>query len=48
MNNKVKEKTSEKKSKDRIFGSYLFKNYANKGKINKVKNTLKEYRRTLQ
>jgi hypothetical protein len=23
----------------------LFKNYANKGKINKVRNTLKEYRR---
>jgi hypothetical protein len=31
---------------DRIFGSYLFVNYANKGKIKKVKNTLKEYRKT--
>ena len=33
-------------NEDRIFGSYLFKNYANKGKIKKVKNTLKEYRKT--
>jgi hypothetical protein len=40
MSNEVKEKISENKE-DRIFGSYLFKNYANKGKINKVKNTLK-------
>ncbi|WP_299237588.1 transposase [Sulfurihydrogenibium sp.] len=38
----MKEKTSE----DRIFGSYLFVNYANKSKIEKVKNTLKEYRKT--
>jgi hypothetical protein len=42
MTNQVKEKTSE----DRVFGSYLFVNYANKGKIEKVKNTLKEYRKT--
>jgi transposase, IS605 OrfB family, central region len=42
MTSKVEEKASE----DRIFGSYLFKNYANKGKIEKIKNTLKEYRRT--
>jgi putative transposase len=41
MDSKTKEK-----AEDRIFGSYLFKNYANKGKIEKVKNTLKEYRRT--
>ena len=33
-------------NEDRIFGSYLFVNYANKGKIKKVKNTLKEYRKT--
>jgi hypothetical protein len=26
-----------KTSEDRIFGSYLFKNYANKGKIEKIK-----------
>jgi putative transposase len=45
MSNKVKEKTSENKE-DRIFGSYLFKNYANKGKINKVKSVLREYRKT--
>jgi putative transposase len=42
MSNQTKEKTSE----NRIFGSYLFTNYANKGKIEKVKNTLKEYRKT--
>jgi putative transposase len=42
MSSKVKEKISE----DRIFGSYLFVNYADKGKIEKVKNTLKEYRKT--
>jgi transposase, IS605 OrfB family, central region len=35
-----------KTSEDRIFGSYLFKNYANKGKIEKIKNTLQEYRKT--
>jgi transposase, IS605 OrfB family, central region len=35
-----------KAAEDRIFGSYLFVNYANKGKIKKVKNTLKEYRKT--
>jgi len=33
-------------SEDRIFGSYLFINYANIGKIEKIKNTLKEYRKT--
>jgi hypothetical protein len=32
MSDKIKEKTSE----DRIFGSYLFINYANKGKIEKA------------
>jgi len=37
---------AEEKTEDRIFGSYLFVNYANKGKIEKVKNTLKEYRKT--
>jgi hypothetical protein len=42
MTSKVEEKASE----DRIFGSYLFVNYANKGKIQKIKNTLQEYRRT--
>ena len=31
---------------ERIFGAYYFSNYANKGKIKKVKNTLKEYRKT--
>jgi transposase, IS605 OrfB family, central region len=35
-----------KAAEDRIFGSYLFVNHANKGKIKKVKNTLKEYRKT--
>jgi hypothetical protein len=44
MSGKIEEKTSE--AEDRIFGSYLFVNYANKGKIEKVKNTLKEYRKT--
>jgi putative transposase len=42
MSSEIEEKTSEY----RIFGSYLFVNYANKGKIEKVKNTLKEYRKT--
>ncbi len=37
---------AEEKTEDRIFGSYLFVNYANKGKVKKVKNTLKEYRKT--
>jgi len=37
---------AEEKTEDRIFGSYLFVNYANKGKIEKVKNVLKEYRKT--
>jgi putative transposase len=46
VSSKTKEKTSEKNKEDRIFGSYLFINYANKGKIKKVKNTLKEYRKT--
>ena len=31
---------------DSIFGSYLFVNYANKGKLEKVKRVLKEYRKT--
>ena len=31
---------------DRIFGSYLFVNYANKGKLEKVRRVLKEYRKT--
>ena len=44
MSSKEKEKIS--KAEDRIFGSYLFKNYANKSKIKKVKNTFKEYRKT--
>jgi hypothetical protein len=35
-----------KTSEDRIFDSYLFKNYANKGKIEKIKSVLKEYRKT--
>jgi hypothetical protein len=38
--------SKEKTSEDRIFGSYLFKNYANKGKIEKIKSVLKEYRKT--
>jgi putative transposase len=42
MGNKAKEKASE----NRIFGSYLFKNYANKGKIEKIKSVLREYRKT--
>jgi hypothetical protein len=37
MSGKVKEKIS----KDRIFGSYLFVNYANKGKIKKSKTLSK-------
>jgi putative transposase len=36
--NKIKE--------DRIFGSYLFANHANKGKIKKIRKVLKEYRKT--
>jgi putative transposase len=43
MSGKIKEKTE---AEDRIFGSYLFINYANKSKIEKVKNTLTEYRKT--
>jgi putative transposase len=31
---------------DGIFGSYLFVNYANKGKLEKVRRVLKEYRKT--
>ena len=31
---------------DRIFGSYLFKNYANKGKLEKINQVLTEYRKT--
>jgi putative transposase len=42
MSDKIKEKVSE----DRIFGSYIFKNYANKGKIEKIKSVLSEYRKT--
>jgi len=30
----------------RIFGSYLFANHANKGKIKKIRKVLKEYRKT--
>jgi putative transposase len=40
--------SKENTSEHRIFGSYLFTNYANKGKIEKVKNTLKEYRKTVK
>ena len=43
MSDKIEEKTE-----DRIFGSYLFVNYANKGKIEKVKDVLKEYRKTVK
>ncbi|QWK13352.1 MAG: transposase [Aquificota bacterium] len=35
-------------SEDRIFGSYLFVNYANKGKLEKVRRVLKEYRKTAE
>ncbi len=35
-----------KTKEDRIFGSYLFANHANKGKLKKVKSVLKEYRKT--
>jgi transposase, IS605 OrfB family, central region len=33
-------------NEDRIFGSYLFKNYANKGKLEKINQVLTEYRKT--
>ncbi|ACD66348.1 transposase, IS605 OrfB family [Sulfurihydrogenibium sp. YO3AOP1] len=45
MSSEEKERTLEDRE-DRIFGSYLFINYANKGKIEKVKNALTEYRKT--
>jgi putative transposase len=44
MSGKIKEKTSE--AEDRIFGSYLFVNYANKGKLEKINQVLTEYRKT--
>jgi putative transposase len=42
MSDKIEEKTSE----DRIFGSYLFINYANKGKLEKINQVFTEYRKT--
>ena len=33
---------------ERIFGAYYFSNYANKGKIEKIKQVIKEYRKTAQ
>ena len=33
---------------ERIFGAYCFSNYANKGKIEKIKQVFKEYRKTAQ
>jgi len=33
-------------NEDRIFGSYLFINYANKGKLEKINQVLTEYRKT--
>jgi len=33
---------------ERIFGAYYFSNYANKGKIEKIKQVFKEYRKTAQ
>jgi hypothetical protein len=41
MTSEIEEKASE----DRIFDSYLFKNYANEGKIEKIKSVLKKYRK---
>ncbi|MFP3158845.1 MAG: transposase, partial [Hydrogenobaculum sp.] len=38
----------EKMNEDRIYGSCLFVNYANKGKIEKIKQVFKEYRKTAQ
>jgi transposase, IS605 OrfB family, central region len=35
-----------KAAEDRIFGSYLFVNYANKGKLEKINQVLTEYRKT--
>ena len=35
-----------KAAKDRIFGSYLFVNYTNKGKLEKINQVLTEYRKT--
>ena len=35
-----------KAAEDRIFGSYLFKNYANKGKLEKINQVITEYRKT--
>jgi hypothetical protein len=31
-----------------IYGTYEFKHFANKGKIEKIKEVLKEYRKTLK
>jgi putative transposase len=42
MSSKMKEKISE----DRIFGSYLFVNYTNKGKLEKINQVFTEYRKT--
>jgi hypothetical protein len=44
MSGKIKEKTSE----DRIFGSYLFVNYANKGKLEKINQVFTEYKKPLR
>ena len=35
-------------NEDRIYGSCLFVNYANKSKIEKIKQVFKEYRKTAQ
>ena len=35
-----------KAAADRIFGSYIFINYANKGKLEKINQVLTEYRKT--
>ena len=35
-----------KAAEDRIFGSYIFINYANKGKLEKINQVLTEYRKT--
>ena len=35
-----------KAEEDRIFGSYIFINYANKGKLEKINQVLTEYRKT--
>jgi putative transposase len=46
MSGKIKEKTSE--AEDRIFDSYLFVNYANKGKLEKINQVFIEYRKTVK